>query len=128
MWPYLRPQWTNSCQIWCTRVFHHVLLKNAHKMLKSIHDGQRYSHTNSFIPTEISVYWPGSKFTLISMGLIRYSCGHISGHREPIHVKFDESLSSCSTEIWLWKCWNKKRRFDDVTLWHSILFDIVWRY
>ena len=22
------------------------------------------------------------------MGLIRYSCGHISGHREPIHVKF----------------------------------------
>ena len=22
------------------------------------------------------------------MGLIRYSCGHISGHHEPIHVKF----------------------------------------
>ena len=21
MWPYLRPPWTNSCQIWCVRVF-----------------------------------------------------------------------------------------------------------
>ena len=29
-----------------------------------------------------------AKFTLISMGLIRYSCGHILGHHEPIHVKF----------------------------------------
>ena len=32
-------------------------------------------------------YEPG-QFTLISMGLIRYSCSHISGHHEPIHVKF----------------------------------------
>ena len=36
-------------------------------------------------------YEPG-QFTLISMGLIRYTCGHISGHHEPnscqIHVKF----------------------------------------
>ena len=31
---------------------------------------------------------PGQIFTLISMGLIRYSCGHILGHHEPIHVKF----------------------------------------
>ena len=44
---------------------------------------------------EISVNWPGSNsyepgqlFTLISMELIRYSCGHILGHHEPIHVKF----------------------------------------
>ena len=32
-------------------------------------------------------YEPG-QFTLISMGLIRYSCGHISDHHEPIHIKF----------------------------------------
>ena len=30
---------------------------------------------------------PG-QFTQISVVLIRYSCGHISGHHEPIHVKF----------------------------------------
>ena len=33
-------------------------------------------------------YYEPDQFTLISMGLIRYSCGHISGHYEPIHVKF----------------------------------------
>ena len=31
MQPYLRPTWTNSCQIWCVRVFHHVLLKYGHE-------------------------------------------------------------------------------------------------
>ena len=25
--PYPGPQWTNSCQIWCVRIFHYVLLK-----------------------------------------------------------------------------------------------------
>ena len=32
-------------------------------------------------------YEPG-QFTLISMGLIRYACCHISGHHEPIPTKF----------------------------------------
>ena len=32
-------------------------------------------------------YEPG-QFTLISIGLIRYSCGHISGHHESIPTKF----------------------------------------
>ena len=31
MRPYLRPPWTNSCQIWCVRAFHHVLLKYGHE-------------------------------------------------------------------------------------------------
>ena len=31
MQPYLGPPWTNSCQIWCVRVFHHVLLKYCHE-------------------------------------------------------------------------------------------------
>ena len=31
MRPYLGPPWTNSCQIWCGRVFHHVLLKYCHE-------------------------------------------------------------------------------------------------
>ena len=31
MWPYLGPPWTNSCKIWCVRVFHHVLLKYGHE-------------------------------------------------------------------------------------------------
>ena len=53
-----------------------------------------WPHEYLISPTEISVNWPGSKqlwtrpIYTISMGLIRYSCGHISGHHEPIHVKF----------------------------------------
>ena len=34
MRPYLEPPWTNSCQIWCVRVFHHVLLKYGNEMKK----------------------------------------------------------------------------------------------
>ena len=54
-----------------------------------------WQHEYLISPTEISVNWPGSKqlyesgqFTLISVGLIRYSCGHILGYHEPVHVKF----------------------------------------
>ena len=55
------------------------------------------------------------------MGLIRYSCSHISCPHEPIHVKFGVwGFSSCSTEIWSWKCWNAKQQFDGVTLWYCI--------
>ena len=58
---------------------------------------QIWPHEYLISPIEISVNWPHGlvpnsyepgQFTLISMGLIRYSCGHISGHNEPIHVKF----------------------------------------
>ena len=31
MRPYFGPPWTNSCQIWCVRVFHLVLLKYSHE-------------------------------------------------------------------------------------------------
>ena len=53
-----------------------------------------WRHEYLLSPIEISVNWPvpnsyePGQFTLISMGLIRYSCGHILGHHEPIHVKF----------------------------------------
>ena len=54
-----------------------------------------WPHEHLISPTEISLNWPGSynsyepgHFTLLSMGLITYSCGHNSGPREPIHVKF----------------------------------------
>ena len=55
------------------------------------------------------------------MGLIKYSCGHISGPHEPIHVNLVcEGFSSYSTDIWLWNCWNAKTKADDVTLRYSI--------
>ena len=54
-----------------------------------------WPHEYLISPIEISVNnWPGSlllepgQFTLISMGLSRYSCGHISGPHEPIPTKF----------------------------------------
>ena len=58
-------------------------------MMKNIHSplggdwymgGPRYG----LVPNS---YEPG-QLTLISVGLIRYSCCHILGHHEPIHVKF----------------------------------------
>ena len=63
---------------------------------ESVHGGPEiWPHEYLLSPIEISVNWPGSNsyepgqlFTPISMGLIRYSCGHILGHHEPIHVKF----------------------------------------
>ena len=55
---------------------------------------------------------PG-RFTQISMGLIRYSCSHIS--RAPMNW-FPTNLgcgvfSSSSTNIWYSKCWNSKKSF-----------------
>ena len=67
---------------------------------------------------------PG-QFTLISMGLIRYSCGHISGHHKQIHVKFDVCrffhhvlLKYCHENAEM-----QKRKFDDTTLQYSIATD-----
>ena len=75
-------------------------------------------------PIEISVNWPGSynclepgQFTLISMGLILYSCGHILGPHEPIPTKFVVwrffiMLYRNMKKKKSWKCW--KNIFDDV--------------
>ena len=56
------------------------------------------------------------------MKIIRYSCGHISGHHEPIHVKFGVwgffIMFYWNIVMKMLKC--KKRKFDDVTLQYSI--------
>ena len=52
------------------------------------------SYEYLFSPTEIGVNWHSSKqlrtrpICTDFNGVIRYSCGQISGHYEPIHVKF----------------------------------------
>ena len=72
-------------------------------------------HEYLISPTEISVNWPGSK-------LIRYSCGHISGHHEPIHVKLGVwgffIMFYWNMVMKMLKC--KKRKYDDVTLHYSL--------
>ena len=61
------------------------------------------------------------------MGLIRYSCGHISGHNKPIHaiwyvrVFHHVLLKYCHDE----NAEMHKRKFDDVTLQYSMLFIII---
>ena len=51
-----------------------------------------------------------TQFTLISMGLIMYSCDHISVPHEPISTKFGMwGFSPCSIDIWYSKRWNKKK-------------------
>ena len=88
------------------------MMKNIHSPnLVGICSGgpEIWPHEYLFSPIEISVNWPGfnsyepGQFTLISMGVfmlpyirppwtnscqIWCSCCHISGHHEPIHVKF----------------------------------------
>ena len=64
------------------------------------------------------------------MGLIRYSCSHISGHHEPIHVKSGVwgflimlyknmvmKMLKCKKK----KKKKKKRKFDEVTLQYTLL-------
>ena len=76
-------------------------------------------------------YEPG-QFILISMGLIRYSCGRISVHRATMNQLMSNGVwgfSSRSTEICSWKMLKcKKRKFDDVTLQYSILFNDYQMY
>ena len=87
-----------------------------------------WPHEYLISPIEISVNWSGSKqlwtrpiYTDFN-GLIRYSCGYISGHHEPIHVKFG---------VWgfflhvLLKYHHEnaemqKRKYDDVTPQYSL--------
>ena len=47
MRPYLGPPWTNSCQIWCVRVFHHVLLKYGHENAEMQNENLMTSHFNT---------------------------------------------------------------------------------
>ena len=51
------------------------------------------THTHGLVPIPVPVpmirtHTTSLAFTLISVGLIRYSCGHISGPHEPIPTKF----------------------------------------
>ena len=86
-----------------------------------------------------SSYEPG-QFTLISMGLIRYSCGHISGYHEPIHVNFfvwgflimffwnivmkmlkckKENLMTSHFSTLFWYVW-KEENYDIDILWYQL--------
>ena len=79
---------------------------------------------------------PG-QFALISMGLSRYSCRHISGPpwTDSHQIWAEDVFLSCSTETWYPKCWNAKKVFCDVItsvlyyknisgLYHMIICDI----
>ena len=89
--------------------------------------GPRYdSHEYLISPIESVWHWPEihtlfgtmwSQFTLISLGLIRYSCGHISGpHELSSHPIWScGCFSSCSTRYMVSKTfWNPYKKFCDV--------------
>ena len=60
---------------------------------------------------EIWSHEPGQS-TLISMGLIRYSCGHISCPHELIPTRFGLWMFlSCSIDTWYPKFWMQKKSF-----------------
>ena len=101
MWPYLGPPWTNSCQIWCVRVFHHVLLKYCHEnaeMQKRKFDDitLQYSiegfHVTSQQPNcashAIHSCHVGSFFALSGIGKSHKICSHsslLNLHKAKLH-------------------------------------------
>ena len=56
MQPYLKPPWTNSCQILCVRVFHHVLLKYGHENaeMQKTKENLMTSHFSTLYPKGVS--------------------------------------------------------------------------
>ena len=57
MRPYLGPPWTNSCQIWCVRVIHHVLLKYCHEKCWNAKKKIWWRHTSVLNSGENGVRW-----------------------------------------------------------------------
>ena len=80
-WPYFSRAWWKTLTY---QILH-----------ESVHGGLRYGSMNSLLAPLKAVYIdlvhnclePG-QFTLNSMALIRYSCGHILGPHKPIPTKF----------------------------------------
>ena len=74
--------------------FHFCITALFLTIFQLVHNGPRYGCLNVISPIEIGLvhncYEPG-QFALISVGLIKYSSGHISGPYEQISAKF-----------WLW--------------------------
>ena len=72
------------------------------------------------------------------MGLIRYSCSHISCPLNRFMYLMCEGFSWCSTEIWSWKCWNTKttiwwrhtsvpfHTFELVNIWTTEIFTFTF--
>ena len=70
-------------------------------------------------PTEISVNWPGSKQNFMNQANLRwFQWGKLGIHAAISQATINqfmsnfvcEGFSSCSTEIWSWKCWNAKKK------------------
>ena len=76
---------------------------------------------------EIQNSYEPDQFTLISIGLIRYSCGHISGLHETIPTKWTVDAFHHASPIWYrgWypKRWNVKKK--GVFFVTSLLYSIV---
>ena len=82
MRPYLGPPWTNSRQIWCVRVFHHVLLK--------------YGHENAKMQKR--------KFDDVTL---RYSIGSDSDFKQAfIHPKYDLLNIEWHTQVKAYRKWH----------------------
>ena len=127
MWPYLRPPWTNSCQIWCVRVFHHVLLKYGHenaemqkkkkKKKKKIHDVTLQYSIGKL--KHVCICLPRKMLTLNIIGL----CIHtLMYHPQKISLTdkiFDTScMTVCLINVFdlLFRCWSMEEL---VCLWKS---------
>ena len=86
------------------------IIKNIHSPnLVGICSWEReiWPHEYIISPIEISVNWPGFKqlwtrpiYTRFNGDIIRYSCSHIWGHHEPIHVKFGVWWGFCIMFYW----------------------------
>ena len=67
------------------------MIKDIHNrnLVESVHGAQNMAAwmPNYYYWKQFLTDWHHPNFTLISMGLISYSCSHVSGQLEPIHAK-----------------------------------------
>ena len=97
MQPYLGPPSTNSCQIWCVRVFHHVLLKHCHEnaeMQKRKFDDVTLQYSIIWISIDVRLILM-SPYHSLALGLYFAVNQHITlCARKVISVFFSQNLSS----------------------------------
>ena len=65
--------------MWCHQIFIFAF-QYFHNNISELHD--KNPHTSNM------THYEPDQFTLISVGLTRFSCSHISDHNEPIPTKF----------------------------------------
>ena len=90
MRPYLGPPWTNSCQIWCVRVFHHVLLKYGHEHAEMQKRKIWWRYTSVLYMFIVFCCRWDSSLSLWHSLLLSHDCGFLPDSHGAFHPTFSQ--------------------------------------